>query len=128
MQLDQEVKERLEKVRKEWQSVNELAVKDSMKCAAMAIRTLEDGVKLFLEVGYGECTDFDEQYTVQKAIRSGPFFNAFGLNGVNNANSLYMIAQYWLNKPVPASIATEFGKRLDVFYRNLLILVGWVVK
>lgn len=119
MQLDQEVKERLEKVRKEWQSVNELAVKDSMKCAAMAIRTLEDGVKLFLEVGYGECTDFDEQYTVQKAIHSGLFLNSFGLNGVNNANSLYMIAQYWLNKPVPASISTEFCKRLDIFYRNL---------
>ena len=119
MELEREAKEGLEKVRKEWQSVNELAVKDPFKCAAAAIQTLEDGVKLLLEYGFGEIVEFNEKYTVQKAIRESSFFNVFGINGVNNANSLYLIARYWVDKRVPASIANELCKRLNEFYATL---------
>lgn len=119
MELEREAKEELEKVRKEWQSVNELAVKEPFKCAAAAIQTLEDGVKLLLEYGFGEIVEFNEEYTVQKAIRESSFFNVFGMNGVNNANSLYLIARYWVDKRVPADVANELCKKLNDFYATL---------
>lgn len=119
MELEREAKEGLEKVRKEWQSVNELAVKDPFKCAAAAIQTLEDGVKLLLEYGFGEIVEFNEKDTVQKAIRESSFFNVFGMNGVNNANSLYLIARYWVDKRVPADVANELCKKLNDFYATL---------
>ena len=119
MELEREAKEGLEKVRKEWQSVNELAVKEPFKCAAAAIQTLEDGVKLLLEYGFGEIVEFNEEYTVQKAIRESSFFNVFGMNGVNNANSLYLIARYWVDKRVPADVANELCKKLNDFYATL---------
>ena len=119
MKMEREIKEELEKVRKEWQSVNELVVKEPSKCAAAALQTLEDGVKLLLEYGFGEIADFNEEYTVQKAIREASFFSIFGMNGVNNANSLYLIANYWVNKRVPTSIASELCKRLNDFYATL---------
>ncbi len=119
MELEREAKEGLEKVRKEWQAVNELAVKEPFKCAAAAIQTLEDGVKLLLEYGFGEIVEFNEEYTVQKAIRESSFFNVFGMNGVNNANSLYLIARYWVDKRVPADVANELCKKLNDFYATL---------
>ena len=119
MELEREAKEGLEKVRKEWQSVNELAVKEPFKCAAASIQTLEDGVKLLLEYGFGEIVEFNEEYTVQKAIRESSFFNVFGMNGVNNANSLYLIARYWVDKRVPADVANELCKKLNDFYATL---------
>ena len=119
MELEREAKEGLEKVRQEWQSVNELAVKEPFKCAAAAIQTLEDGVKLLLEYGFGEIVEFNEKDTVQKAIRESSFFNVFGINGVKNANSLYLIAHYWVDKRVPANVANELCKKLNDFYATL---------